>query len=87
MINSAQSFGGFFNPVTVMNGYSYVQQPRTLDKSQMRNVITAEEQDKLITLGITPTFPSSRSFPVSFPKKSICVHSVRIRMLEMVTSL
>ena len=47
MINSAQSFGGFFNPVTVMNGYSYVQQPRTLDKSQMRNVITAEEQDKL----------------------------------------
>lgn len=47
MINSAQSFGGFFNPVPVMNGYGYVQQPRTLDKSQMRNVITAEEQDKL----------------------------------------
>ena len=48
MINSAQTFGGFFNPVATMtNGYGYVQQPRTLDKSQMRNVISAEEQDKL----------------------------------------
>ena len=48
MINSAQTFGGFFNPVATMtNGYGYIQQPRTLDKSQMRNVISAEEQDKL----------------------------------------
>ena len=47
MINSAQTFGGFFNPVPVMNGYGYVQQPRTLDKSQMRNVISAEEQERL----------------------------------------
>ena len=45
MINSAQTFGGFFNPVATMtNGYGYIQQPRTLDKSQMRNVISAEEQ-------------------------------------------
>ena len=47
MINSAQTFGGVFNPVPVMNGYGYVQQPRTLDKSQMRNVISVEEQERL----------------------------------------
>ena len=47
MINSAQTFGGFFNPTPVVNGYGYVQPPRQLDKSQMRNVISAEEQEKL----------------------------------------
>lgn len=48
MINSAQTFGGFFNPqVPMAQGYGYVQQPRTLDKSQMRNVISAEEQERL----------------------------------------
>lgn len=47
MINSAATFGGFFNPTPVVNGYGYVQPPRQLDKSQMRNVISAEEQEKL----------------------------------------